>query len=50
MTTWFLNVRCLSKIIPKNLLLDSSLVADPVLILVKCISCTRRSYILFCQH
>ena len=36
-STWCLNVRCLSKIIPKNLiLLVSSIVADPILILVKC--------------
>ena len=36
-STRFLNVRCLSKIIPKNLiLLVSSIVADPILTLVKC--------------
>ena len=36
-STWCLNVRCLSKIIPENLiLLVSSIVADPILILVKC--------------
>ena len=35
-STWCLNVRSLSKIIPKNLiLLVSSTVADPILILVK---------------
>ena len=32
-----MNVRCLSKIVPKNLiLLVSSIVTDPILILVKC--------------
>ena len=36
-STWFLNVRCLSKIIPNNLILSvSSIVAAPILILVKC--------------
>ena len=36
-STWYLNVRCLSKIIPKSLILFvSSIVADPILILVKC--------------
>ena len=35
-STWCLNVRCLSKNIPKNLiLLVSSIVADPILLLVK---------------
>ena len=35
-STWFLNVRCLPKIITKNLiLLVLSIVADPILILVK---------------
>ena len=36
-STWCLNVRCSSKIIPKNLiLLVSSIVAGKILILVKC--------------
>ena len=36
-STWFLNVRCLWKIIPNNLILFiSSIVADLILMLVKC--------------
>ena len=38
-STWCLNVRCLPKMISKNiLLLVSSIVADQILILVKCYS------------
>ena len=47
-STWCLNVRCLSKIIPKNLiLLISSIVADPILILVKCNSYLYEKIIYF---
>ena len=47
-STWCLNVRCLSKIIPKNLiLLVSSIVADPILILVKCNSFMYEKIIYF---
>ena len=43
-----LNVRCLSKIIPNNLiLLVSSIVADPILILVKCNSLLYEKIIYF---
>ena len=47
-STWCLNVRCLSKIIPENLiLLVSSIVADPILILVKCNSFLYEKIIYF---
>ena len=47
-STWCLNVRCLSKIIHKNLiLLVSSIVADPILILVKCNSFLYKKIIYF---
>ena len=47
-STWCLNVRCLSKMIPKNLiLLVSSIVADTILILVKCNSFLYEKIIYF---
>ena len=47
-STWCLNVRCLSKIIPKNLIiLVSSIVADTILILVKCNSFLYEKIIYF---
>ena len=47
-STWFFNLRCLSKIIHKNLiLLVSSIVADLILILVKCNSFLYEKIIYF---
>ena len=47
-STWCLNVRCLSKIIPKNLILFvSCIVEDPILILVKCNSFLYEKIIYF---
>ena len=47
-STWFLNVRCLSKIIPNSLiLLVSFIVADPILMLVKCNSFLYEKIIYF---
>ena len=46
--TWFLNVRCLWKIIPNNLILFiSSIVADLILMLVKCNSFLYENIIYF---